>query len=200
VEVTIDIVRSGEQLLFYQDTKYADMDLIYIAYHLPKMNGMETAAALRKNGYVGNIVFYTEDPAHAREGYTVDALAYLLKNKERRATHEHVFLKALREYEQQHAERIMLSYHGEQIHIRIADILYFEVLNHTVTVHYLRDGKVQTFECYAGLNKFEKQLEGKGFLRVHKSYLISEQHVYKRFPDHLEMENGDIIPIGHNIR
>jgi DNA-binding LytR/AlgR family response regulator len=200
IEAKVDIARSGEQLLFFKDTKYADVDLIYMVYNLPKMNGMETAVELRRRGYIGDIVFYTDDPAHACEGYTVDALAYLIKGKESDETHEKVFCKAYRNFRKRQREIMTLSYHGEQIHILIEDIIYFEVLNHTVTVHYYKDGKAKTFECYSGLTKIENQLTGKGFLRVHKSYLVSEKHIYKKMPEQIEMSNGDIIPVGKNVK
>jgi DNA-binding LytR/AlgR family response regulator len=93
-----------------------------------------------------------------------------------------------------------LSYHGERINILISDIIYFEVLNHTVTVHYYKDDTVEKFECYSGLTKIEKKLEGKGFVRVHKSYLVAERHIYKRMPDHIEMANGDRVPVGKIAR
>lgn len=200
VEITVDIVTSGEQLLFYKDTKYADVDLIYTIYHLPKINGMDMAVALRKRGYIGDIIFCTHDPVHAREGYSVGALAYLLIDKETDETHETFFLKAVKNYQKRKEEIMSLSYHGERVNLPIDDIIYFEVLNHTVTVHYYKDGVEKTFECYSGLTKIAQQLSGKGFLRAHKSYLVSMKHIYKRTPDSLEMTNGDIIPIGKSVR
>jgi DNA-binding LytR/AlgR family response regulator len=196
VDATIDVVESGEKLLFYKDTKYAKLDLLYINYHLPKMTGMEVARELRRQGYIGDIVFWTSDPTHAREGYDVDALAYLLIGKETKVAREKVFMKAVARCQKRNGEMISFSRRGEQLNIPIEDILYFEVLDHTVTVHYYKNQIHETFEFYSSLSKIEKELSSKGFLRTHKSYLVAQDHIYKKMPDYLEMSNGDQLPIG----
>jgi DNA-binding LytR/AlgR family response regulator len=196
VDATIDVVESGEKLLFYKDTKYAKVDLIYINYNLTKTNGMEVARALRRGGYLGDIVFWTTDTAHAREGYDVDALAYLLIGKETKATRERIFMKAVGRCQKRGSEVISFSHRGEQRNIPIEDIVYFEVLDHTVTVHYYKNQNQETFDFYSSLSKIEKELANKGFLRTHKSYLVAQDHIYKKMPDYLEMSNGDQLPIG----
>jgi DNA-binding LytR/AlgR family response regulator len=196
VDAMIDIVESGEKLLFYKDTKYAKVDLLYINYHLSKINGMEVARELRRSGFLGDIVFWTSDPTHAREGYDVDALAYLLIGKESKVTREKVFMKAVGRCQKRNGEVMTFSHRGEQLNIPIEDILYFEVLDHTVTVHYYKDQDHKTFDFYSSLSKIEKELANKGFLRTHKSYLVALDHIYKRKADHLEMSNGDELPIG----
>jgi DNA-binding LytR/AlgR family response regulator len=42
----------------------------------------------------------------------------------------------------------------------------------------------------------EERLSNDGFLRTHRSYLVSEKHIIDRTFNKVTMVNGDIIPIG----
>jgi DNA-binding LytR/AlgR family response regulator len=206
IDVDIQMVESGKKLLFCSETKYADTDLIYIGYHLPDLNGMETAKRLRHSGYIGDIVFITADPTHADEGYSVDALAYLvaesdgLNAKETGKEFEEIFLKAWKHCQKRNREIMTFSYHGEHCNIPVDDIIYFEVLKHTVTVHYYKDKENKRFDFYSTLSKVEDWMANRGFLRTHKSYLVASKHIYKQAPHQIEMSNGDVLPIGRSFK
>jgi DNA-binding LytR/AlgR family response regulator len=198
--VTFDIVESGKKLLFYKDTKYAKVDLIYMDYHLEDMNGIETAQKLRESGVTADIVFCTRDESHMQEGYDVDALHYLLKNKPEEAKFERAFLKAVKNYQNRNRENISLSFGRECRNVPIRDILYFEVRGRVVTIHYYKNEKIETFEFYSSLSKIEELLDGKGFLRIHASYLVAEQYIYRETQKEIEMQDGAIIPVGKKYR
>jgi DNA-binding LytR/AlgR family response regulator len=63
-------------------------------------------------------------------------------------------------------------------------------------VHYLRNDKTETFEFYSTLTQISNQLEERGFERSHRSYLVNLKHIYRKEANHIEMVNGDVIPIG----
>jgi DNA-binding LytR/AlgR family response regulator len=196
INVTISIVESGEKLLFYQETEYADADLIILGYHLAGQNGYETAQEMRRRGFVGDIVFYSSDASHIGEGYSVDALAYVLKDRFAKENLEKALLKALRHTRLRAEELLTIKHGSERRNIPIRDILYFEVQHRSVTVHFLKDGRVDTFLFNSTLNEMEERLSNDGFLRTHRSYLVSEKHIIDRTFNKVTMVNGDIIPIG----
>ena len=86
----------------------------------------------------------------------------------------------------------MLSCAGEQRKIIISHIYYFEVFNRIVKVHY-RDG---TFEFYSTLSKLEDSLARRGFVRVHRAYLVSERFISKINRREIALTDGTKIPIG----
>jgi DNA-binding LytR/AlgR family response regulator len=74
-----------------------------------------------------------------------------------------------------------IQINGEIIDLPLEDILYMEVLQHSVTAHVLRKEKcVKEYQFSASLSELETQLEPQGFLRIHKSYLVNMRHI-KRF-------------------
>jgi DNA-binding LytR/AlgR family response regulator len=200
VQATVDTVSSGERLLFYQDTKYADIDLIYMDYGSAQRSGIQTAWKLRKGGLNADIVIYGADASHAIEAYDVDALHYLVKDQVGSTKFEEVFLKAVRSYNRRRDEVISFSHGGERRTLPIRDILYFEVENRTVTVHYLQDQHTERFAFNSSLGEIAERLKGKGFIRNHSSYLAAEQHIRKRTAEQIEMSNGDQLPIGKSYQ
>lgn len=197
VDATIETVETGRQLLFYMDTKFAKADLIYLDYNMPQFTGMETAMGLRKHNMAADIVFYTVDESHATKGYAVDALHYLVEPKIDDLKFEEVFLKAVHRVKKRTEVVISLSCAGERRNIPVEDILYFEVQNRIVTVHY---GEKDSFEFYSTLSKLEELLLGKDFLRIHQSYLVSEKRITNKTKQTVEMPNGAVLPVGRSYQ
>jgi DNA-binding LytR/AlgR family response regulator len=210
IDASIEIVESGRKLILFRDTKYSDVDLIYLIYHMSYLDGMETAKYLRTHGYKGDIIFLTLDPTHASEGYDVDALSYIVvkgpidetyePDEETLRNFEAAFLKACRHCLRRSKETMTFLHNGEHRNVILEDIIYFEVLGHTVTVHYYKDNKTEQFNFNSTLAKVEKKLLHKGFLRTHKSYLVAARHIYKQTAHHVEMSNGELIPIGRSLK
>lgn len=198
--VRIDIVDSGENLLFFKDTKFASADLIYLDWHMQKQTGMEVARELRKKGLMADIVFYTIDDSHAIDGYDVEALHYIVKERTTDEKFEEIFLKAAERSRQRHEEVLLLSCGGEHRNIALKNVLYFEVKNRIVTVHYLEDEEILTFEFYSTLSKIEESLHGEGFLRIHGSYLVAERYIQKKNTQQVVMSSGEILPVGKTYR
>lgn len=196
IDLSIDISESGNNLLFYKDTKYNDVDLIYMDYYMPGKNGEQTAIELRSSGFVGNIVFCSVDEKHAMDGYDVGAIGYLVKNKFSDKKFEEVFFRARNSYQKRLEETLTFTHSGEKRTIAIKNILYFEVRQQIVTVHYYVNSKVKTFEFYSTLSDIYKKVSEKGFVQNHKSYLVAKKYIAKSTYSQIEMMNGDILPVG----
>jgi DNA-binding LytR/AlgR family response regulator len=200
IDISVDISDSGNNLIFYKDTKYKDVDLIYMDYYMAGLNGRQTAIELRKSGFVGNIIFCSIDEKHALTGYDVGAIGYLVKNKFTDEEFEKVFFRSMRYYKKQVEETLTFTYSGEKRTIVIKDILYFEVRQQMVTVHYYVKSKVKTFEFYSTLSDVYDKVKDKGFVQNHKSYLVAKEYIRDMTYSELTMANGDILPIGRKYR
>lgn len=196
VDVKVDIVDSWEKLLFHYSDKYTTVDLIYIEYSRGVLNGPEVAQKLREYGFIGDIVFNTSDEGHILEGYNVKALNYLIKYKTNDKKFEEVFLEAVQNTRDREKNYLTFSYNKEEKSILIDHILYFEVQGHMVRVNYYKNNRFEKFEFYSTLQQLCELLESKGFVRIHKSYLVSIKHIFKRTSTEIEMANGEILPIG----
>ena len=189
---TIEVVNTadvGDR--YFSPVDYADMDIIYLGISR-EFNGIRIAQSIRKAGIHAEIVFYTRFTDAVFSAFDVDALHYLVSGKISSAKFDEVFRKAVSRAESRTQASIVLSCAGEQRRIIISQIYYFEVINRIVTVHY-RGG---SFEFYSTLQKLEDSLIKRGFVRVHRAFLVAERFITAFNRDEITLSNGVKIPVG----
>ena len=192
ITVTVNVVNTKDTRDSYLDlVDFADVDVIYIGYNR-SFDGIEVAKAGREAGMNAVIVFFTRFTDAVFDAFDVEALYYLVNGKTSAAKFDEAFRKAISKAESRIQESIVLSCAGEQRRIIVSHIYYFEVFNRIITVHY-RDG---TFEFYSTLSRLEDSLLRRGFIRVHRAYLVSKRYIatYKR--NEITLTDGTVIPVG----
>ena len=167
------VVKDSQEQVFFDEENLALIDLIYIDVLNIKPDGMSLAANLRERGIDTDIVFYTEDESRVFEAFDVEALHYLVAGRIDQQKFEDVFLKAVSRVKRKNAESIMFSCAGERRKILLSDINYFEVQNRIITVYY----EGGSFEFYSTMSKIEETLFGKGFVRIHRAYLVARRYI-----------------------
>ena len=186
-EVNAAVIRDS----YFDLMDFDDADLIYIGID-SSFNGISVAKSIRKAGINAIIVFFTRVKEAVFDAFDVEALHYLVDGQISVAKFDEVFRKAVTRAESRIQASIVLNCAGEQRRILISQIYYFEVFNRIVTVHY-RDG---TFEFYSTLSRLEDSLARRGFVRVHRAYLVSERYIASIRQREITLLNGTTIPVG----
>ena len=75
--------------------------------------------------------------------------------------------------------------------INLDKVRYFEVNNRIITMH-CDDGDIR---YYGKLDQIEKELEGKGFLRIHRSFLVNCHHVRQIGREFAVLDGGPELPV-----
>ncbi len=169
----------GTPLLSSYDIAILDIDFSQKNY-----TGIDIARKLRNVRSDAVIIFLSNYIEYAPEGYEVQAFRYILKSDLDKKLESCLNLALA----QLHASRetIKIQINGELIDIRLSDILYFEIQQHTVIAHVEKgtDSKViKQYRFYSSLSALEKQLTPHGFLRIQKSYLVNMEKL-KKFQCH----------------
>ena len=182
----------GQALLFeMMDPAFASMVNILI---LEPFNGCEgVAETLRQNGYDG-IILYLSWMAEKEYFYKAfDSGAYNYVEKSSLSRFTWVFENALQAAGERERRYIALNCAGEYRQIDIRDIHYFETtMDHMVCVWYT-GGK---FVFQSSLKDMAERLRDRGFIRIHRSYLVSLDAVYRAAFDQVTLFNGKPLPIG----
>ncbi len=189
IYLRISTYPSAEAFLFaYEDTEVADILLLDI--QMKAMDGVELARRVRVNDRDVQIVFITGFADYMAEGYDVEALHYLIKPvKEEKLTE--VLDRAVTK--RRDAQRtIMFPRPGGGLRVKADDILYAEVISHTITLHNING----TENFNMRITDMEKLL-GNGFFRCHRSYIVSMRHVRRvtRTAMQLDINNVDGKPV-----
>ena len=177
------------------------VDLMFLDIHMPEMKGTELIKLLKNPPAVVLTTAYRE---YALEGYDLNVLDYLLKpiSFERFmqamekffATYNHnneVYLNKSRANE----EFLYLKEKSVIHKIPVNEILYVESMGDNLTVH--SNNREITSRCT--ISSVEKILSKNGFLRIHRSYIVSLNHITSFSPVSVFMGKIE-FPIGKTYR
>lgn len=180
----------GEALYADYNDQSARFDLVFLDIYMDGMDGVKTAASLRRHDPMVSIVFLTTSPDHAIEGYTVNAAGYLLKP----AADEQLtaLMERLSHLLRRREETSLLV--GGRTHSRrvaIADVCWLESRNKKVELHLL-DGTVHTI--YERLAELEPRLIAPCFLKCNRGVIVNMEHVAD-VHENFVMCDGTTVPI-----
>lgn len=194
------IQRVNIQIKIYQFTameeisvqilKTCDIAILDIDFAGKKYSGLDIARRLRSFREDAVIIFATNYIEYAPEGYEVQAFRYILKTDIKQKL-ECYFQQAI-QHLQKKSETIKFQINGEIVDIPLNRILYFEAQLHTVKVivETMDYRKTKEYIFYSSIGKLDQHLSEKGFLRVHKSYLVNMAHIQRYQCQKVIMDNG----------
>ena len=88
-------------------------------------------------------------------------------------------------------EQILIEKNGRMIPVKIHEILYIESFGKEQIIHKLNS----KYTVFMKMGEIEKKLQTKGFIRVHRSYIINFRYVQELGNEDAILVNGDKIPI-----
>jgi len=186
-------------------------DLVFLDIQMPRLTGLQF---LKLAGHRARVVLTTAYPEYALEGYENDVVDYLLKpiafERFLKAAHKvlallppavpaeaapapvpaapapmpaagHLFVKG--------------DTKNKYLRINYADILYVEGLNNYVLLH-LPHERIATYQT---LKELAEVLPQPPFMRVHKSYIVSLNHVRLLDGNTLYVQDK-LIPVSDTYR
>jgi DNA-binding LytR/AlgR family response regulator len=193
IKIQLSSYLSGESLLFHFSEAPEQTDIIFLDVMMGKTDGLETARKLRDCDCKAQIVFLTSYEDYVYEAFDVNALQYLLKDNTSSEKFEEVFLKAAELASKKDDELFTFEFDGKTSAVPIHQISYFEIWQRIVTVHY-SEGKTAKF--YGSMERIEKRLSGKDFVRSHRSYLIHLPYIVTFRQQIVQLKTGETVPVG----
>lgn len=168
-----------------------DYDIIYLDIVMPEMDGVEFARKLREENSDVMLIYVSEYVEYAVRLFDVDTFRFIKKPVDQ-AEFEMIFNQA--------CDRIVsksgfFTYtYNKNIHkIRLQSILYFESKGRIIHIVTTRGRE----EFYGKLDDVEERVRNEKiqFLRIHKSYLVSLEHVEKICYDKVHLKNEEVLRI-----
>ncbi len=186
IPCSIEQFQSGKELLKALNR----LDLIFLDILMDGMDGMETARRCRELAFEKKLVFLSSSRRYVFDAYDVEAFHYLVKPVDDEKLRQ-VLGRAARQAEASCEDYIVVSRERQRRKLFLDSVLYFEIQGRQIHVHEKGGG----FTYYEQIGVLEKQLQGKGFFRCHKSYLVNLRHVdaYNRQEAILDNEERIII-------
>lgn len=168
LKISLSVFDDGDALLHADEA----FDVILMDIEMPHMDGMTAAKELRKTDSSAIIIFITNMSQYAIEGYSVDALDYLLKPLTYYAFSQCMNRAMLRLKKRETRSLLIAHQHGAR-RIDSDSILFVEVHGHSLIYHTLEGD----FTVAGTMKEVEESLLGLPFFRCNKCDLVNLTHV-----------------------
>lgn len=178
----------------FLDVYNKSADIIFMDIELGEgfMNGMEAAKKFRQIDPVALLIFVTNMPQYAPQGYDVNALDYLLKPIDYASLRVKLD-KALKILQERQGIPVKVKDKKGTRIISSSDLMYIEVMGHDLTYH-TTEGEITS---YGGLREKEAELSEVNFARCSASILVNLSFVKGLYGDDIEVGN-EMLKIGRS--
>ena len=192
IDVQIDEYSGGEDLLKRIDKLKCLPDVLFLDINMPDIKGIAVAQRLKEMQIPTVVVFLTVSDKHFLQAFDVNAFNYVLKNEQALKRIADILEKIEEKIQYENEDFIILTLCGKREVVPLRQIYYFESKYKIINVHY----KDKSFEFSSSLGKIEEELMGKGFIRIHKAFLVSVSVIADYNRGGMLLTNGAKIPIG----
>lgn len=188
-KLSVTIFSDGEDIV----TDYtADFDIILMDVEMTFMNGMTAAEKIREMDSAVVIIFITNMPQYAIQGYRVDALDYVLKPISYFAFSQRID-RALTKVRKKESRFITIALKGGMRKIDVSLLCYVEVIDHELIYHTV-DGDCVT---KGTIKEAQDALNKEKFFRCNRCYLVNMEYV-EDFRGNSITVNGDIVQVSRS--
>lgn len=192
----------------YEMIESGEADLVFLDIQMPGLTGIEFMRTLQKKPAIVLTTAYSE---YALEGYELDVLDYLLKpiSFERFARSVAKVISRLTSSPEKTdisvqepmnlsatpRDFIFVKSGYKSVKVNIADILYVEGMKEYVVIY----TKTNKYTKLDRMKNIETLLNDQGFVRIHKSYIVSVRNIEAVFGNTVEI-HGIQLPVGRSFK
>ncbi len=169
LDIEIDCYADGIEILEKKDIVY---DVIYLDIKMNFVDGMEAAREIRERDSDVIIVFCTNYVQYAIDGYSVNAMDFLIKPVSEFAFNEH-FKKLLTKFQSKEEPFLLIKTKLGLRKVKYSKILYLESEGHYVKLV----TKSEEIVFLETLKNLEAQLDNKSFFRCNSCYIVNLNYV-----------------------
>ncbi len=188
-DLSVEVMKysSGEALLkAYSKSRFS---LIFLDIEMPGMSGFEAASRLDSPGQSTEIIFLSGFENYVYESIKHKPLRFIRKEYINQELSE--ALEAFYEIIKNSESNYPFSTKDGTIIWKVEDIQYMEVYQHYVYVH----SSDKSIKVRGSLDKFEKEFQKWGYIRIHKSYLVSYKYIYAVNPTEVILTSQMKLPL-----
>lgn len=176
------------------------VDLMFLDIQLPGMTGLNFLRSLSNPPLV---VFTTAYPEYALESYEFNVIDYLLKpiSYERfsktidRIIDGNIFKTTATEIKPFQRDHIFIRSNSKFLRVGFSDIIYIEGMKDYLKIHTIE----HVIVTHQTMGEMENILPSRQFIRIHKSYIVSIDHIKAVFGNSVDMAKA-LLPIGLNYK
>lgn len=179
---------SGEELL--SELEKEPCDVLLLDIDMPGMDGMDVAKRLGEMEVKPLLVFVTSHDELVYDSFRYHPFGFV-----RKSYFEKEIEKVLRDCERElasHEAHFTFRANGREVCLPLEEILYFEADGNYLKLYLA----TEEYRLRSTIAAVENSLGTRGFIRVHKGFLVNQKAIRMLGTDELQLENGTTLPIG----
>lgn len=173
-------------------------DLLLLDIDMPKVDGIRFGLYLRENKDRSEIVYVSNREDRVFESFQVHPFGFVRKShflKDIGAVIE-AFLAARREEDKEGDQLLVPQGKSGIVSIPIRSIIYIEGSGKQQIVHL--DDRKDVLALRSSMENLESKVADKGFLRIHKGYLVNYRRISVIARTQAELTNGEVLPLSRS--
>ena len=190
ISLEVDIFNNAFE--FLESKK--DFDAVLMDIDMPGINGMKAAEELRKNNKDIDIIFTTNLPQFAVDGYKVQAIDFVVKP----VTFTNLSFAMNKIYEKKNNSTqgsFFLKIGGHLKRFQNNEMYYFETQGHNIILH---EVGLEPFKIRGALKDIEKVLNPEVFVKINSGIIINLSKLVSFEDGCVIMEDDSRLPISRS--
>lgn len=176
---------------FLEHCEKTSYDLIFLDIDMPELSGIQLASKFRDNGLDTTLVFVSSHDDFVFETFRYNAYRFVRKNKLLSDTQEMIssFCAALK------TKSVIVRLDLDQqrtLEQKVSGIAYFYSIRHDIYFVTAQKESIRLAMHTYTMNELEKQFTEKGFIRVHRSYLVNYAWILQIKGDQVYLKNCQV--------
>lgn len=173
---------------FWEHCAETPYDLIFLDIDMPELSGIQLASKFRDNGLDTTLVFVSSHDDFVFETFRYNAYRFVRKNKLLSDTQEMIssFCASLK------TKSVIVRLDVDRqraLEQKVSDIAYFYSIRHDIYFLNAENESIRLAMRTYTMNELEKQFIEKGFIRVHRSYLVNYAWILQIKGDQVYLKN-----------
>lgn len=191
-EIKVTAYYDGMELIEKYDTT---IDLIFLDIQMRLVDGLRAAGRIRRMDEKVGIIFLTTLTQYGLEGYKYQAANYIIKPM------KYVRLKAemdqwMKKHRKDDSPSMVVANDTGRYKVFLKSLRYVETFNRNLLLH----TEQENILCYKSMKEMEQELQEKGFVRCHTSYIVNMFYVKGVNKLEIELITGEILPVSQPKR
>lgn len=190
-----DVYHSGEELIAAYRNSQKRPDAVFLDMEMGKMNGLDTANAVRECDSHVLIIFISAHTSYMQESFRCQPFRFLVKP----VAHES-FKDTMREIQEKLDDRstsIVINTERNKVRIFLEDIILFESIGHMVVIR-LKD---EAYQVRTSLGDILDTIDSGRFARVHRAFAVNLAYIRVIEERRLLLYHFDrAVPISRNYK
>ncbi|MEG0912234.1 MAG: LytTR family DNA-binding domain-containing protein [Oscillospiraceae bacterium] len=188
IDVEIKLFDSAAAFL---ENDLSFFDVIFLDIEMD-INGIEVGAEIAKRKINPIIIFVSSYIEYAPKGYQVSAFRYILKDNFDFLITSCIDDVVTKMDERKRTIKVKTGMVTESI--LLEDILYIESRKRLLCIHFVNDKRPE-LSYYNKICDLENEIGFKGFLRIHKSFLVNVQYIESIARTGVKLTNGEVLSV-----